>query len=185
MGVEEASINGLPELTTAETIVPLGVVVSVTGAYKLNVSQFLNIPATVPVVLRDAVTGTEQDLRANPTYAFSMDASFRGPRFTLVFNAARVTGVSQTLAANQLAVFPNPAEKNASLQVKLTGFNTSVKSVSATLVDALGRTVATQKLAAVNGEVDGLISTRSLSTGVYTLRLTAGDQTASRRVVIE
>ncbi len=185
VGTEEAAINGLPALTSDEVVVPMGVMVNVTGSYKMNVSQFLNIPATTPVVLRDAVTGTEQDLRLNPTYVFSMDASYRGSRFTLVFNpAGRVTGVAATLAANQVTVFPNPVASNATLQVQMTGLN-NVKSVTAKLVDALGRTVATENLTVVNGEVDGSMSTRSLSKGVYTLRLSAGAQSATRRVVIE
>lgn len=186
VGTADAVINGLPALGTDEVIVPLGLKVGITGSYKLNVADFLNIPATVPVVLRDAVTGTEQDLVANPTYAFTMDANYVGVRFQLVFNPAnRVLGTSAALAANQVSVFPNPTPTNAKLHVEMTGLNTTVKSVTATLVDALGRTVSTEQLAAVNGEVNSAMSTRSLSKGVYTLRLTAGAQTATRRVVIE
>jgi hypothetical protein len=186
MNGENYAINGLAELTTAEVIVPLGVQVGVSGSYKLNVAEALNLPATTVVVLRDAVTGTEQDLRSNPTYAFTMDAAYRGTRFTLVFNpAGRVTGVSAALAAGQVNVFPNPVASNASLEVRMTALNTNVKAVSASLVDALGRVVATQQLNAINGEVNGTMSTRSLSKGVYTLRLTAGAQSTARRVVIE
>ena len=186
MNGENYAINGLNELTAAELIVPMGVRVGVSGSYKLNLAEALNLPANTVVVLRDAVTGTEQDLRSNPSYAFTMDASYRGNRFTLVFNPSNgVTGVSAALAAGQVNVFPNPVASNSSLQVRMSALNTNVKSVSARLIDALGRVVATEQLTVINGEVDGAMSTRSLSKGVYTLQLTAGAQSATRRVVID
>jgi Secretion system C-terminal sorting domain len=182
---EEVAINGLPSLTTAETVVPLGVIVNVSGSYKLNAADMLNIPTGTVVVLRDAVTGTEQDLSLNPTYSFTMDRNFRGQRFSLVFNpAGRVSGLS-TLAAGQLSVFPNPVANNAELQVRMTALNANVKVVTARLVDAMGRVVATEALTVTGGNVDGAVNTGSLSKGVYTLQLTAGQQTATRRVVIQ
>ncbi len=185
LGGMDLAINGLGSLTSAETIVPMGVAVGVSGTYKLNTVEMLNIPAGTVVVLRDAVTGTDFDLTQNPTYTFTMDRNFRGQRFSLVFNpAGRVTGLT-TLAAGQLSVFPNPVANNAELQVRMTALNANVKAVNARLVDALGRVVATEVMPVSGGNVDGAINTRTLSKGVYTLQLTAGQQTATRRVVIQ
>jgi len=184
-GTEAVAINGMPELNaTVQTLVPLGVQVGVTGTYKMNAAEVINFPAGMQVLLRDALTGTDQDLTINPTYVFTMDASFRGTRFTLVFNPQRVTGLPG-LTAGQVAVYPNPVAASAELQVRLTGVAQTVSAVSAQLVDALGRVVTQASLPVVQGEVAGKLSTGGLSKGVYTLKLSAGEQQVTRRVVIE
>jgi hypothetical protein len=183
---EELAINGLPLLVAnVETVVPMGVQVGLSGSYKLNADQILNFAPGAPVVLRDAVTGTEQDLTQNPTYVFTMDASYRGQRFTLVFNPqGRVTGLPG-LSTAQLAVFPNPVTGKATLQVELSMLPLTVKQVTAKLIDAVGREVAVQTLPVVNGAVKGAMPTADLSNGVYVLKISTGDQTVTRRVVIE
>lgn len=184
---DELAVNGLPALDpAATTVVPLGVAVTATGSYKLDLDQLANVPAGVQVQLRDALTGTRQDLLTNPSYAFSMDAGFRGPRFSLVFNpAAGPTGTAATLADATVQVYPNPVARNAELRVVLANLPATAASVRATLLDNLGRVVSRTALAVTNGTTDGSLSTAGLAPGVYSLRVQAGSATTVRRVVVE
>lgn len=185
---DDLAINGLPSLDpTVTTVVPLGVEVLVTGAYKLDLTRIANIPAGVQVVLRDAVTGTDQDLTLNPTYAFTMDATFRGPRFALVFGPANgPTGTAANLTSASVTVYPNPVNRTAELRVALAGLPaTAGTAVQAALLDNLGRVVRRATLAVRGGAADGSLPMTGLSAGVYSLQLQAGTATVVRRVVVE
>lgn len=184
---DELAVNGLPLLDAATTtVVPLGVEVAITGAYKLNLAAIRNVPANVPVLLRDLMTGTTQDVRTNPAYAFSMDASHRGARFELVFGAANnPLGAATALGDVVVQVYPNPVAQNAELRVDLTNLPATVSAVGATLLDNLGRVVGRTSLVARDGALSGGIGTAGLARGVYSLRVQAGATTVVRRVVVE
>lgn len=186
-GGDDLAVNGLPAFdATATTVVPLGVEVAITGAYKLSLAAAANLPADTRVLLRDLATGTSQDIRVNPTYAFSMDASFRGARFELVFSpASSPLGVTAALNGVGVQVYPNPVATGTELRIALTGLPTTVSAVRATLLDNLGREVSHAALTARAGITEGGISTSGLAHGVYSLRLQAGTATVVRRVVVE
>lgn len=169
----EVQIDGRPAFTQ-DYIIPLVVRVGVTGTYEFNASELLNFAAGQQVLLVDAVTGTTHDLTANPSYTFSMDASFQGPRFSLHFAAGRVTGTVADAANALLSVYPNPS--NGSFTVSWAGTQPLTGEVS--LIDALGRTV--RQLPAA-----GRLSVTDLPKGVYTLRAISASGPLTRRVVID
>ena len=86
------------------------------------------------------------------------------------------TEASFTLSAPR----PNPAAYRASLEVTLD----RPQHVRATLIDALGRTVAVLH----DGEAAGILAlgmdTRALAPGVYVVRVVAGGRVASARLVV-
>jgi|GEM_PF-2051036 len=99
------------------------------------------------------------------------------------YGAAIVAGEAGTPTAPELAlrVAPNPASGAATMQVTLPEASTA----RATVVDALGRTVATLDLGVRPAGVStGRLDVRRLAPGVYTVRLTAGDAVATTRVSV-
>ncbi len=183
-GADMLAINSLPALTS-RTVVPLAVSANNAGSYKLNADELLNLPVGLRVYLLDAVTGTRQDLMLNGTYVFTMDPGTTSQRFSLVFEpAASPLGVTNTLAG-QVDVYPNPVSKAQNVSIRMTALQTTARTVTATLYNALGQSVAVKALPVMGGTLEGSLNTTSLSAGVYTLKLTADGQTAIRRVVIE
>jgi hypothetical protein len=77
-----------------------------------------------------------------------------------------------------LVVFPNPSN-TGQLTLRLAR---TAGSGQATLLNALGQTVRRQQL---SGAPEQTISTRTLAAGLYTLRVTVGEQVLTRKVVLE
>lgn len=171
-----AQIDGRP-LTGATTIVPLDVRVNVSGTYVINAREMRNIGGSQPLALVDALTGTVQNLRTNPTYSFSMLRTATGPRFSLRFGAGTVTSVEENAAVSALLnVFPNPS--NGTVNVEWNGAERL--SGSLTVTDLLGRTVRTVSAAGLDR-----LTLTNLPKGVYSLRVVTAAGPLTRRVVVE
>lgn len=81
------AIQTRPISFTNDTV-PVRVVSSVTGDFKLKFSEYEHFDSAAQILLLDAFTGTTTDIKQNPTYAFtiSSDAASQGTnRFKLVF----------------------------------------------------------------------------------------------------
>ena len=113
-----------------------------------------------------------------------MDANYRGARFTLVFNPQGIVTGLPGLTAAQLAVFPNPVTGKAALQVQMTNLVTTAKTVTAKLVDALGRVVRTQELPAA-GATAHRLALSGVATGVYSLRIATPQGVVVKKLVVE
>ncbi len=170
---EEAQIDGRPVLTGSLAI-PLVVEVPTTGSYQFDAARMLNFAPGQTITLEDAATGLSHDLTAAPVYTFQMNAAFRGPRFTLHFGQARVTGLASAAEAAFLSVFPNPS--NGNLTIEWAGNQPLTGQVI--LTDALGRTVRSLTAAA-------RMTLSDLTPGVYTLRANGPAGTLNRRVVVQ
>ena len=90
----------------------------------------------------------------------------------------------EQLAGLTLSVFPNPAAVGKHLTVQLAGARNG-EAANLTLYDALGRAVTQQQVALTGRQAPATFETRSLSTGVYVLRVTGAGLNATRRIVIE
>ncbi|MFD2719529.1 T9SS type A sorting domain-containing protein [Hymenobacter monticola] len=77
-----------------------------------------------------------------------------------------------------LVVFPNPSN-TGQLTLRLNALG---QPGQATLLNALGQTVRAQALSAA---AEQTLPTRGLAAGVYTLRVTRGEQVLTRKVVLE
>lgn len=177
-------INGLPALDGSNVIVPLVADVTITGVYTLNADQLVNFPAGTDVLLVDALTGTTQNLRTNPSYSFRATAGNSTPRFTLQFRGNGVTGVNADVAlANQLDVYPNPTNGEA-LHVAIGGL-TAEHAVTVTLVNSLGQVVTNQQVPVTNAAMSTELNVSKLARGFYTLRVVANGRSATRTVVVK
>ncbi|MBF9221562.1 T9SS type A sorting domain-containing protein [Hymenobacter ruricola] len=93
--------------------------------------------------------------------------------------ALPVTATAQPLAGSSLTLFPNPTA-DGKVTLQLTGY---AKAVQLTVIDALGRVVLTQKVAA--GQTQAQLDLSGSASGVYLLRATTEGGTDLRRIVRE
>ena len=184
-GPEELDINGLPLLTNAQVVVPLGYAVAAPGPCTFNVAALANLPATTGVWLRDAQTGTLTDLRRQPAYAFVAAAGnlSNSSRFALVFGPAGVLAAASQFNAAQVALFPNPARREVTLQLPALP---TAKAVKVQLFNALGQSVLVRELPLTATGLTARFDLSAVPVGVYSLRLTAaGTAPVTKRLTIE
>jgi hypothetical protein len=177
----QLSIDGQPELGTAQRVVPLAVGVPAAGTYTFTASQLLNL-STTPVYLRDMQTGALIDLRQQPSYQFTVSnaAALNTTRFALVFSPQQALATAPAALAEQVGLYPNPARTQVSVELPLS---LSRQPVAATLLDALGRVVRQQVLPA--GLATHALPLADLATGVYSLRLATEKGTVVKKLVVE
>ncbi len=178
---EQLSIDGHGVLGTTQKIVPLAVGVPTAGSYTFTATQLLNL-STVPVYLHDLQTGALVDLRQQPTYQFTVvnAVALNTTRFELVFSPQQALATVPAALAQQVGVYPNPARTQATIELPLSLIR---QPVTATLVDALGRTVRQQVLPASLTTHQLLL--QEAATGVYSLHLTTELGTVVKRLVVE
>ncbi len=178
---QQLAIDGQPELGTTQRVVPLAVGVPAPGSYTLSAAQLLNL-TNVPVYLRDRQTGALIDLVLQPNYSFvvSNASALVTGRFELVFSPQQVLATVPPALAQQVLVYPNPATTAVAIELPLS---LSHQAVTATLIDAVGRTVRTQVLPA--GLASHTLPISDLATGVYVLRLNTEAGLLVKKLVIE
>lgn len=178
-GAEQA-INGLPALT-GSTVVPLGLQLPAAGSYTLEAAQLLNLSAAT-AYLHDAQTGQLLDLSRQPRYTFTAGAAGRlNGRFTLRFEPLRPTASAAALQAASVQVYPNPAHQQFTVQLPAVP---GARQVQATLLNALGQEVRRHTAALPAAGLQLPIDVRGLKAGVYVLRLRAGQEELTKRVLI-
>jgi hypothetical protein len=153
----------------------------VVGTYTFTVNQLLNLSG-VPVYLRDLQTGAMVDLGQQPSYQFTVAtaAALNTTRFELVFSPQQVLATVPVALAQQVAVYPNPARKQATIELPTSLIR---QPVTATLVDALGRVVRQQVLPASLAPQQ--LPLVDVAPGVYSLRLTTELGPVVRKLVVE
>ena len=183
-GAEELSIAGLAPLVSLDVVVPLGLTVPQAGSFVLNTADLRNFSRGTQVFLRDAQTGLLQDLSQQPRYSFAVAAGAltNTTRFALVFRPSKLTGVRAELLAAQVDVYPNPAHKAFSLNIAAVPTAPAVRAV---LYNALGQPVQERTLPVTATGVQAKFDVSNLATGVYLLRITAGEAQVTKRVVVE
>lgn len=103
--------------------------------------------------------------------------------FTICVDRATGTATRSGLQANQVSLYPNPAHATATLLVAPVP---TAATATAALLDALGRTVWQRTLALPLTGLRAELDLRPLPTGVYTLRLQAGNGApVTKRLTIE
>jgi hypothetical protein len=180
-GGRQFSINGQAVLGTTQRVVALAVGVPTAGVYTFTASRLLNL-ASVPVYLRDLQTGALIDLGKQATYQFAVAtaAALNTTRFELVFSPQQVLATVPAALAQQVAVYPNPARTQATIELPPS---LGHQPVAVALVDALGRVVRQQVLPA--GLTPQQLPLRGVDPGIYLLRLTTELGPVVRRLVVE
>jgi hypothetical protein len=179
---KQFSIDGRPELGSVQRVVPLAVGVPAPGSYALASAELLNL-ATTPVYLRDVQLGTLTDLRLTPSYQFTVtnSSALITGRFELVFSPQQPLATVPAALAQQIALYPNPAQKAAFVELPAS---LGRQAVTAALVDALGRQVRAITLPA-QGALAHQLDLSELATGVYALRLSTSAGVVVKKLVIE
>jgi hypothetical protein len=180
-GVDALAINGLPPLDNTTLIIPLRVEVPQPGAYALRADQLVNFAPGTTVWLHDALTGAQQPLTAQASYAFTLAATTAPGRFSLEFRPVTITGTMAPASASLLAIYPNPAHQSFTVSLPLT----TPQVAEATLIDALGRRVQRQVLLLPATGPSVPVDVHGLPAGVYALHLRFGSQVVTQRLVIE
>ena len=156
------------------------------------------LPAGLPVVLVDLVTGAEVDVRAQASYTFeamgqpalaqeptgdTIDHGDATDRFVLRIGerVATTTDDDAGRALRLEAPRPNPSAGTARVVYSLP----EAGVVRLSVVDMRGREVATLVNGArAAGWHEAQVDAGSLATGVYGVRLTAGSDVATQRLVV-
>ena len=181
------AIQGLPLLTTT-TVVPLAVTVPGAGTYAFTAPALLNVSANTQVFLTDALTGQRRDLRTLPAtgYTFTLTATQAATALTdrfalnLVPIGAALATTNQTLAAG-LGVYPNPTHGITTVTIPALAGETTA---TLTLLDVLGRAVQTQTLALTGAGASVALPLAGLATGVYILKVQAGQAVVTKPLII-
>jgi PKD repeat protein len=180
-GNDQLAINALPSLA-AEVVVPLALRAPHAGTFELAVADLANFGNTT-VLLRDALTGTQQVLAAGTHYPFTLATSTGGTgRFSLVLRPATALATRAEFDAASVLLFPNPAHDSFTVQLPpLSG----QREIRANLVNALGQVVLSRTIALTAAGATADFATPDLAAGVYVLRLQADSQVLTKRVVLE
>jgi arabinan endo-1,5-alpha-L-arabinosidase len=181
VGGQQLAIDGQPELGSVQRVVPLALGVPMAGSYTFTATQLRSLN-TVPVYLRDLLTGAVVNLAQQPTYQFTVAnaAVLTRGRFDLVFSPQHVLATVPAALAQQVGVYPNPATSAVTLELPP---NLSRQAVTLNLVDAVGQVVRQQVLPASLGTHQ--LPLTGVATGVYSLRLTTELGTVVRKLVVE
>lgn len=165
----------LQNLITDEVWLNIGATES--GNYQLNFSNYENFAGT-SIILKDHYTQTEQDVQQNATYSFSIDkdnAATKGSaRFSIVFNRT----IEPVYVTNMIKMYPNPANKQVTLQLPQSADNSIVYQIKIT--DLVGKVIMQQK---ANGGTTQFNIDR-LTTGTYFVEIidSKGNRTTEKLI---
>jgi hypothetical protein len=177
-----------PTNGTAGSITESGASISFVPAagatsYTVTVTPQGGTPTTLtatgsPVVLTGLLAGTG--------YTVTIVANYPGggtsAPLTTTFTTLLGTATWASLAGGTLTVFPNPAHRAFTLSLPALG---ATRTAHLTLVNALGQTVSTQTIALTPGGTQTQVAVAGLATGLYTVRVQAGAETATTRLSVE
>jgi hypothetical protein len=204
--------NGNPVLKAQESRaldagtfeVPLAVTaVGTASELTLSWPTFENVPAEWAFTLRDLVTGTEVDLRAQTSYTFSAtptaargsvtDAPVVGGAVARLADARFVLAVAPRSTAGEGSALPAAFALHSVAPNPVVGPSALVRfdlpqatdNVSVDLFDLLGRRVASLASGAREAGTHTVrMDTASLPSGIYVVRLQAGTFTQAQRVTV-
>jgi rhamnogalacturonan endolyase len=168
---------------TATTAIALSVGVPTAGSYTLSAAALRNLPAGLVPYLHDSQTGQTIALTTGTRYAFSVTPAEAATtivgRFMLQFSPLAAPATPPGIA--EVVVHPNPAHAHFTVQVPPVA---SASSVQAELLNTLGQAVRRQAAALPTTGATLTVETTGLAPGVYVLRLQAGTNTLTKRVVL-
>ena len=176
------AVSSLPLSLTEAVTLPVVLRASGAGSFTLTWGAS-TLPDGWTATLRDLVSGTVVDLGTATSYPFTSDATDWTTRFEMVLAPRGAVATEAGLSALSLGMpYPNPATSQATLALRTD----AAQRVTATVVDALGRTVATvfDGALAAGAEQMLVVSTAGLAPGLYVVRVTGETFAQSRRLVV-
>ena len=164
--------------------VTLPVEFTTTGAGTFTVSaDLVSVPEGWTATLRDLVSGAIVDLSAGESHTFTADAGAWTSRFELEIAAGSSVGAEDAPGGVELGrVSPNPASASATLSLRVD----APQRVTATVVDALGRTVQTAFSGDLAPSSDATIrlDASALAPGTYIVHVEGETFRQTRRLTV-
>jgi len=173
--------NGVPHAVLSLPVAPATVPLALRAddAASLTLAWTTALPVGWTARLRDLVTGVDVALGPAGEIAVEAGAGEWTERFALVVEAGVVAGEDAPEAALSVsAVSPNPSAGAARVTVRAAG------RVRVTVLDALGRTVATAFDGVLAGEARAVDLPAGLAAGVYAVRVESGEAVSTVRWVV-
>lgn len=99
---------------------------------------------------------------------------------TIVFKADQITGVEETVTAESIDVYPNPASDFITINYN----KRSNANVMVTMISADGRVVFSGNQVAADGFVK-VIDVSTFAAGLYFVQLTSEEGTVNKRVIVQ
>ncbi len=172
------TINALPATPTYTYTYPTRSTVLFTSSLAPAGTTYQWYLGTGPITGATSQTYTANGTTSPGTYTVRFISTATGCQ-SAASTPLTVTATNQAQAGTSLYLFPNPTTTGL-LTLQLNGYT---KAVQLTVIDALGRVVLTQKVAA--GQPQAQLNLSGAATGVYLLRATTDGGTEVRRIVRE
>lgn len=156
------------------------------GTYFLRFAEMDALLANNSVYLRDNLLGTMTEITPDLVYTYSVSATdgIVVNRFELVFSPSAVTSVNPSLVGGKgLGVYPNPNVNGSSTSVSIVGMK-AVKALL-TVIDAVGKVVFTKEVAIGTDGQRVVDFKMDVPAGLYTVKVSGGDQTMVKKLVIK
>ena len=134
---------------------------------------------TETLTLTNLTAGTRYYVRV---YTYTENSLPSYGTFTICVTGTAVLATAPALEAGQVSIAPNPAHSSFTLTLPALA---GQRTVQATLLNVLGQAVVRRTIALTGASTSADFDTRALAPGVYMLRLQAGDQTLTQRVLVE
>lgn len=138
-----------------------------------------------PVVLTGLVTGQTYHVQVNSMCGpggASGSTSNSSPPMTFNFRPGSTLSSRAQLGLGAISVFPNPAHRAASLLLPAVAGATKAQLA---LFNAVGQQVRTATVPLMTGGTSARLDLSGIAPGLYTLRVSAGGQSANQRIAVE
>ncbi len=170
IGGIDYAINSLATSATSGYTVPLLARVMTTGTYVISAFDFVNMPSSFCLSVKDKLLNTTHDLMAGP-YTFSISDTTSTARFELnICPVVNSTSINE-YDTKGFSVFPNPSSGDFNIQTSIAG--------KYEIINQLGQVVYKFDKA---GDNDQLIEVKGIKDGIYFLRNNQGN--SFRKIVV-
>lgn len=170
LGGIDYAINSLATSATNGYTVPLLARVMTTGTYVISAFDFVNMPGSFCLSVKDKLLNITHDLMAGP-YTFSISDTTSTARFELNICPVINTTSIKEYETKEFSVFPNPSSGDFNIQTAIAG--------KYEIINQLGQVIFSFEK---TGSNDELIEVRGLKDGIYFLRNNQGK--SFRKIVV-
>ena len=171
------SINAMDIDAVNSEVIPLVINQQEGQPFRISISEN-TIPEDVNVYLEDTQNGTLTSLKNQDFELVAQEDLSQDGRFYIRFTTQNLA-VNDVLSPSSLTIF----KLNTDAFVTITGLTPEMGKTTATLYNMLGMKVRSKTLN--NTAATQQISTQGLASGVYIIKLKAGDQAISKKVIIQ
>ena len=189
--------TGTFSIPDGESVVTLNFFVPAGSGYGLRLvgnnpllwrDKDLATPFNYPYEIGNLVTITNTNVSGGDTdnyYYYFYDWNVQAPDFSCASDRvevqAIVASINELAGVSNMEFYPNPA--NTDLIVSYSSMINSTMNIQ--LMDQTGRVVLNQQINSTTGANTHSLNVANLAAGIYQLQVVRGNQTASRKVVIE